>query len=94
MKKKIFIIIQREYFEKIRRPIFWVMSFFTPLVFLLGLIFTIYLSTQNSPTYRVLIYAENEPTLAFIQALQLQDNEKLKIKFFYTCSLDLEALNI
>ena len=84
MQKKILVIIQREYFEKIRRPIFWVMNFFTPLLFIVGLIFTIYLSTENAPTYRVLIYAENEPTLAFVQALQLQDNEKLKIKFFYT----------
>ena len=84
MEKKILIIIQREYFEKIRRPMFWVMNFFTPLLFIIGLIFTIYLSAENAPTYRVLIYAENEPTLAFVQALQLQDNEKLKIKFFYT----------
>ena len=84
MKKKILIIIQREYFEKIRRPMFWAMNFITPLLFIIGLIFTIYLSAENAPNYRVLIYAENEPTLAFIQALQLQDNEKLKIKFFYT----------
>ncbi len=82
--KQLFIIIRREFLNRVRKKSFLWITLLSPILTAGFLAFAIYLGISGSPNYNVLIHAENQDMLDYLQSAKLANNEKLKIKFFYS----------
>ena len=73
---KIGLIIKREYFTRVRKKTFILMSFLGPLVVVGFLAFTIYLNKSNDSSYEILVIDE-----AKLFDGKLRNNEKYHLKW-------------
>lgn len=80
--KKIWIIIQREYITRVRKPAFLITTLLAPLGFLLLMVFSMLITTMNSGDTRVAVIDESGIFNTYFKDHNLADAEDGSVHFF------------